>query len=263
MLVSYAYFSVFCIFLISTLLYLLRLVFQKPLFSALGLRVLMLGAFLLAVTLVYDFSKRPTPFTLGYHDYYHFSAFIVALVFVVLSFTKKFFAAGPFAILAIDLFCVMSFQTQNPLITFTGQKGVGYLFLHFGAIFLSLAVLAIALVTGIMYFLTLFQLQNKKSIPLIRKFPALSVLESTHFNAIKWLFILLTVVIMTGAGYSKIKTGQYFHSDAKLWLTLLSWIVFAVLLNFRNVLGLRGQKGFLVSTLGLGLVLLLFFVGMA
>lgn len=261
MLISYAYFAVFCVYLIATLCYLLRLVFQKPVYSGLGLRVLMLGAFLQIVTLIGDFTMRVSPKIITYHDYFQFTALFVAVVFVLLSFTKRFYAAGPFVILMIDLFTIFSFQNQSPLVVVQGQKGLGYLLLHFSAIFLSLAVFSIALVTAIMFFLTLSQLRQKTSNSLIRKFPALNVLESVHFNAIKWGFVLLTTVIVTGAGYSKLKAGVYFQSDLKLWLSLLSWGVFALLLNFRFMWGLQGKKGVLMSSFGLAAVMALYIIG--
>lgn len=256
-----AFVSVLIFYLIATVFYVLRLIVGRPLFSAIGFRVVLVGAlFQLAVLVTHWYGTRETFFA-TYLDAFQISAFLLAVVFVGLCFAKKFYGSGPFFITLIDVFCILSLTLQNPYSITSTLPGFGFLYFHLASIFLSLSVFSLGLVVAVMYLIAEHQLKSKKFIGLAAKFPSLAVLEEIHHKALSFGFILFTLAIITGAGYSKIRTNHYLDDDPKQILSVLGWLFFAVVLNFRVRQGWLGHKGVILSLIGFAGIFFLFFIG--
>lgn len=233
----------------------------KPLFSAIGFRVTLVGAVLqLAVLATHWYGTRETLFA-TYLDAFQVSAFLLVLVFISLCFTQKFYGSGPFFITLIDVFCILSLTLENPYSITSTLPGFGFLYFHLASIFLSLSSFSLGLVTAIMYLIAEHQLKSKKFIGLAARFPSLAALEEIHHKALYFGFILFSLAIITGAGYSKIRTHHYLDDDPKQILSVLSWLFFAVILNFRVRRGWLGHKAVILSLVGFASMAFLFFIG--
>lgn len=258
----YAFISILIVYLVATLFYLLRLIIGDPKLSAIALRITMVGAALQLGVLITHFVLGDQAIHLSYLEYFQFSALLLALVFIGLCFGKKFYGSGPFFIALIDIFCILSLTMDNPYLVGASARGSGYLSLHLSCIFLSLSVFSLALITAVMFLLSERQIRNKKFAGIVAKFPSLATLDDIHYKALYVGFILFTLAIITGAGYSKVMTGQYISNDPKQILSFLSWCFFAIFLNFRVKQGWQGHKGILLSFVGFASMILLFIVGL-
>lgn len=259
---SYAFLAILFVYLFATSFYLLRLVFGSPKLAAIGLRVTLVGALLQMAVLGIHFVLATRPFVPTYLDYFQISALLLAIVFVALCFARRFYGSGPFFITLITVFCILSLTLKSPYSLLAAQRGAGYLSLHLVAIFLSLSVFSLALVTAIMFLMSEWQIKNKKFAGIVEGFPPLAVLDGVHYRALFIGFILFTLAILTGAGYAKMTTGHYVSGDSKQVLSLVNWIFFAILLNFRVKNGWQGHKGIVLSLIGFVGLVLLFFVGL-
>lgn len=257
-----AFFSVLVLYLIATLFYLLRLITAKTTLSAIGLRMVLLAMLMQAIVLFIHYVMSPHPLRFTYLEYFQLSALFLAIVFSLLCFTKKYYGSGPFFIILIDVFCIFSLTLENRYSVASSMPGYGYLLIHLICIFLSLSVFSLGLVTAIMFLLSERQIKLKRFEGIVAKFPSLAILDETHYRALYAGFVLFTFVIITGAGYSKIKTGHYLGSDLKQIVSILSWLFFAVILNFRVRQGWLGHKGILLSFVGLISMMFLFIVGL-
>lgn len=83
----------------------------------------------------------------------------------------------------------------------------------------------------------------------------LLTLERLTFRFATAGFVLLTATLIAGVFFSESLYGRAWHADHKTLFSLLSWVVFAVLLMGRFRFGLRGRKA--VNVLYFGSVLLL------
>lgn len=256
------FFSILIFYLIATVFYLLRLIVGKPIFSVIGLRLTLFTALLQAATLLAHVIVYQRPFFTSYLDYFQTSALVLALLFVFLCFTKKFYASGPLFITLIDVLCIFSLTYPNPYILATPVRGQGYLIFHISTIFLSLSVFAIGLVSAILFLLAERSLKKKRFDGWVANLPPLESLDEVHYKALYVGFILFTFAIITGAGFSKVTTGHYIAENLKQILSILLWFFFAVLLNFRVQKGWQGHKGILLSLIGFAGMGLLFFVGL-
>lgn len=94
----------------------------------------------------------------------------------------------------------------------------------------------------------------------IERLPALMTMEKILFRLVSLGFVLLTLTVLSGVIFSEQVLGVAFKWDHKTILSLLSWMLFGILLLGRKWRGWRG-KTVLSFTLGGFLTLLLAYVG--
>ena len=95
---------------------------------------------------------------------------------------------------------------------------------------------------------------------MIDNLPALMTMEKILFRLIALGFVLLSLTVLSGVVFSEQVLGVAFKWDHKTILSLLSWLLFAVLLAGRHWRGWRG-KTVLSFTLSGFLTLMLAYVG--
>lgn len=123
---------------------------------------------------------------------------------------------------------------------------------------LAYATLSVAALLAIMLWLQERALRRREFRPWLRALPPLSDLESLLFRVITMGFALLTLVLVTGVLFvDDLLAQKLVH---KTVLSVLSWLVFGVLLVGRRRYGWRGAKA-VHWTLSAMLLLLLAFFG--
>jgi ABC-type uncharacterized transport system permease subunit len=93
--------------------------------------------------------------------------------------------------------------------------------------------------------------------PALRHIPPLQTMESLLFEIIRYGFVALLAVILTGFLFMENMFAQ--HLAHKTVLTLLSWALFGVLLWGRHVRGWRGKTALRWILSGYGFLLLAYF----
>ena len=94
----------------------------------------------------------------------------------------------------------------------------------------------------------------------IERLPAIMTMEKILFRLIFLGFILLTLTVLSGVIFSEQVLGAAFKWDHKTLFSLLSWVLFGILLIGRKWRGWRG-KTVLTFTMGGFFALLLAYVG--
>lgn len=124
----------------------------------------------------------------------------------------------------------------------------------------TVAVVA-AFVAGVMYLVQVHRLKAKQRPARGFRLPSLELLETFNRQAIVYAFPLLTLGLALGLGlavYQRQQDANVVLGDPKVISTLVTWLVFAVLLHARYRPELRGRKiayltivafGFLLFTL--------------
>ena len=135
-----------------------------------------------------------------------------------------------------------------------------WLTIHVSTIFLGNGALAVAFMSGVMYILEERQIKMKKQGFFYRRLPSLSSLDSMNHYCIIIGFALLTVGMITGSIYAQIALGSYWRWDPKEVWSLITWILYAVLVHQRLTVGWRGRRAAVMSIIGFA-VLLFSFVG--
>ena len=94
----------------------------------------------------------------------------------------------------------------------------------------------------------------------IDRLPALLTMEKLLFRLITLGFVLLSLTVLSGIVFSEQLFGKAFRWDHKTVFTLLSWILFGVLLAGRHWRGWRGKTALSFTLSGFA-TLLLAYVG--
>jgi len=131
---------------------------------------------------------------------------------------------------------------------------------HIGLTMGGYAALTLNFLGGIFYLIQERQLKAKRFGFFFRRLPSLSQLDTLNYWCLSIGFPLLTGGIITGSLYAQHTQGRFWSWDPKEVLTLLAWLIYAVLMHERLTVGWRGRRAAWLAILGF-LVLLVTFVG--
>ena len=121
---------------------------------------------------------------------------------------------------------------------------------------LSITTLLAVFITVIEYNLHHLKSGNR----LLKNLPPLLALEKLLFHIMKSGFVLLTATLISGSYFTHILTSQWFVMNHKNLFSLLSWVVFGVLLAGHLLWGWRGRLAARLTIFG-SVMLVLGYVG--
>ena len=135
-----------------------------------------------------------------------------------------------------------------------------WLTVHICLTLLGYAALGLAGLGGILYLIQERQIKGKQFGFFYRRLPSLSQLDTLNYWCLTIGFPLLTAGIISGVLYAQHTLGRFWSWDPKEILTLIAWLIYAVLLHERLAVGWRGRRAALLAICGF-VVLVLTFVG--
>lgn len=135
-----------------------------------------------------------------------------------------------------------------------------WLTVHIILALLGNAALTLACLGGIFYLVQERQLKAKRFGFFYRRLPSLEQLDALNYWCLTIGFPLLTAGIISGSLYAQHIMGSFWRWDPKEILTVLAWLIYAVLLHERLAAGWRGRKAAIMAICGF-LVLVIAFVG--
>jgi cytochrome c-type biogenesis protein CcsB len=203
---------------------------------ALGI-VLMTGAILLR----WQQAQRP-PFSNMYESLILF-AWSIALIYLILELVYRTRIAGTFAaILAVVAIAAASFfdATIEPLVPALQSNWLTY---HVLTCFVGYAAFAIAAAVGIVYLILKTKgktVEGGETSGAPREL--VRVLQSFNYEAVRFGFLFLGVGIITGAVWANEAWGTYWSWDPKETWSLITWIIYAIMIHFKYVSGRFGIK---------------------
>jgi cytochrome c-type biogenesis protein CcsB len=164
--------------------------------------------------------------------------------------------AAPLAALVVFGSLVLPGQAE----AVSPDLGHFWVYLHVALAFLGNAALTLAGLGGIFYLVQERQLKGKKFGFFYHRLPSLEQLDDLNYWCLTIGFPLLTGAIITGSLYAQLTLGRFWNWDPKEILTLIAWLIYAVLLHERLAVGWRGRRAALMAICGF-VVLVITFVG--
>ncbi len=248
----------FGFYLGAGIFYLLNLVFEKSALAKLGSRLTLISWILQSALLGLIFARAAYPFLTDSSSSYLFSAWVAALLFLILNWRYRFQLVGTFVLPLISLFYLLALFSSEDYVRAGSFTQSPWASVHILFSFLAFAIFAISFVLAIIFIIEDFQLKHKVLPKIFLKLPSLPVLEQVHARALTLGFILLSGGIVTGAIWAKRVTGVYFFEDARQLWAIIAWLIYALFLQARFAAGWRGRKGILLSILGFVVILFTF-----
>ena len=188
-------------------------------------------------------------------------AWVTVLVYLGLEFRfqRKIMGAFVLPIVLLSTAAAASLPKGAGLSSALASTGI---WLHVTLILLGNAALAFTCGVGLMYLLQERQLKSKSLGPMYYRLPSLEFLDGLGHRMLLVGFPLLTAGLVMGALHAQAAWGRLITWDPTLVLSLLTWVMYAGLLQARLTAGWRGRKAALLAVVGFG-VLLGAFVGMS
>ena len=90
---------------------------------------------------------------------------------------------------------------------------------------------------------------------LTQKLPSLTVLDALIYQSAALGFVFLAIGIITGSVWAHYAWGSYWSWDPKETWSLITWLIYAVMLHARLVRGWRGKRMAIMAIVGFACVL--------
>lgn len=203
----------------------------------------------LAGTVVRYFMAGYTPIT-SLHESISFFALCLAGFFLYL---KAFYRASILGVIVLPVLsalivCALSFPCQiRPLPPALQSL---WLPIHTVFAFVGNAVFFMGFLVSIIYLGAERCIKHKKGDSVLPGLPPLEVLDRINYKCMAFGFPLLTVGIISGSIWAEYAWGSYWSWDPKETWSLITWIVYAILIHNRLAIGWRGRKTAYMMILG-------------
>ena len=189
-----------------------------------------------------------------------FSLFAWAIVGSYLAFQLKFNIRilGTFVSPLAVVFMLLSSAIPGQVIPNSKLFKSFWLTLHVATMFVGMAIFALAFCAGIMYLLQERQIKTKSFGLLYRRLPSLEVLDSLNYVCLTFGFPLITIGLISGFVYAGAVWSSFWHWDPKEVLSVVTWLIYAVLLHERLAVGWRGRRAAIMAIIGFSVILVTF-----
>jgi cytochrome c-type biogenesis protein CcsB len=221
-------------------------------FSGYAGTALMLAAFLMltvAILLRWKDAGRP-PFSNMYESLILF-AWSIPLIYLVLELVYKVRVAGVIAaVMAGVSIAAASFfdKTIEPLVPALQSDWLAY---HVLTCFVGYAAFAVSAGASLLYLYLKFKNRVLKGTGAkdadtvdadTSSSEIMKAMQSFNYEAVRFGFLFLGVGIITGAVWANEAWGTYWSWDPKETWSLITWIIYAILIHFKYVSGRFGVK---------------------
>lgn len=195
----------------------------------------------------------------GMHQASSFFAWCVVLIFFFLEYRYKIGIIGAFIMPIVFVLILSSSTFSRGIIPLSPVFQSFWFNIHIVLAFAGNAGFAIAAGVGLMYLLQEHYLRTKRLSGLFQRLPNLQILDEINYRLITFGFPMLTLAIITGALWAESAWGGYWRWDPKEVWSLVTWLIYALVLHLRVTKGWRGKKAAILSIIGFLSVLFTFF----
>ena len=207
----------------------------------------------------YDLGIGHAPLSNFYESLIFFSWTIVFL-YLIMELKLKNRSLGVF-VLPVS-FLLMAFASLSPDISSRIEPLIpalqsNWLTSHVLTCFMGYAAFTVAFGLGVMYFLKKAAADKKKKMisGFFHLLPDEDLVDELIYQSAALGFVFLTLGIMTGSIWAHYAWGSYWSWDPKETWSLITWLIYALMLHARHVRGWRGKRMALMSIVGFACVL--------
>ena len=131
-----------------------------------------------------------------------------------------------------------------------------WIYVHVVLILIGYSALLFSFVASILYLIQEKTLKSKNASGVWSRLPALAVMDDIGYKSLIWGFPFMTLGLISGAIVAEARVGSQYFFDAKILISILSWIVYMVLLYTRWSAGWRGRRAAYMATFAFGTAVL-------
>jgi len=252
------YGALFC-YLLSALSYLVYLIYNKKTIERTGHYTLLAAFFIHLVSIIFRYLQAGhTPIT-NMFESLSFFAFCIAGFFLYLKATYRINFLGCIVLPFISILLIWALVYPTDVKPLSPVLRSYWLPIHTIFSFLGNAIFFVSFLVSILYIIAEREIKKKKSFLFSARFPSLETLDSINYRCMSYGFPFLTVGIITGSIWAGFAWGSYWSWDPKETWSLITWIVYGILIHNRLAIGWRGKKTAYMMIIGFTSILFTFF----
>jgi cytochrome c-type biogenesis protein CcsB len=255
--VTFIYFAAF-------VFYLFRMILGREFWGKLATWTALAGLVAQSAALIirwktsYDLGMGHAPLS-NFYESLIFFAWTIVLLYLLMEWRLKNRSIGVFVMPVA--FLIMAYASiapgmNNRIEPLIPALQSNWLTSHVLTCFMGYAAFTVAFGLGIMFFVkkAAGESSSKTSI-FIRLLPSEYQMDELMYSCAALGFIFLTLGIVTGSVWAHYAWGSYWSWDPKETWSLITWLVYAVMLHTRLVRGWRGRRMAIMAIVGFACVL--------
>lgn len=255
--VTFVYFT-------SFVLYLFRMIFGKEFWGRAASFLAWAGLALHTLALIlrwkasYDLGIGHVPLANLFESLVFF-AWAIILIYLIIQWRTKNKTIGVFVIPLA--FLAMAYASIAPGISNRIEPLIpalqsNWLTTHVVTCFMGYAAFTVAFGCGLLYLLKSMGKDDvEKPSGFLGKLPPPALLDALIHQSAALGFVFLTIGIMTGSIWAHYAWGSYWSWDPKETWSLITWLIYAIMLHSRYIRGWRGNRLAALSIIGFACVL--------
>ncbi|MBQ9537348.1 MAG: cytochrome c biogenesis protein CcsA [Desulfovibrionaceae bacterium] len=226
----------------STLLGLWGMLSRKNSLQAAGCWLALAGFIFQTATLILGFHKSFQG-ALSPGAYLQMLAWFVGLTGLGIWYKMKQRTALTFAAPFCLLLFAMSLPYMEQSLPLPATVQNSFYLLHIASLLLSLAFLAMSFIVSAIFLVLERKIKTKQHVTgFMQDMPALSLLDKINGVGILTAFPLYTIGLLTGILRAKPTYGAYFTGDPKEVVSIIIWLLLAIIFHNRLVKAWTGKK---------------------
>jgi cytochrome c-type biogenesis protein CcsB len=246
------------LYLLSTLFYLLYMVAAKKGVERLAHYALLAGFSIHLLFTIFRYLEAGyTPIT-NFYESLSFLSLCIAGFFLYLKGSYKVEILGCIVVPMLSVILIWASTFPADVRPLPPVLKSYWLPIHTTFAFIGNAIFFMSFVISLLYLVLERAIKRKTFLALSNRLPALATLDSINYRCMSYGFPFLTIGIITGSIWAGSAWGSYWSWDPKETWSLITWIVYAILIHNRLNVGWRGRKTAYMMIVGFLSILLTF-----
>jgi cytochrome c-type biogenesis protein CcsB len=187
-----------------------------------------------------------------------FFSWCVILIFIIASLTYKVNVLGAFVLPLVSLLTIITEIIWEEHHTIPPELKSIWVACHSTVAMLAYAAFFLTFVSGVMYLIQEKELKSKNFRFMYFRLPSLQVCDDLMLRSLYAGFILMSITILTGAYWAQSAWGRFWSWDPKETASLVSWLIYLLLIIYRLSAGWRGRVAAYISIAGFISIILTF-----
>ncbi len=169
-------------------------------------------------------------------------AFLIALTFLAVNWRYDF---ASLSIFVFPLVFVMGLVAamQTPVSSWADPRlRDAWLLVHVALVLVGYAALLLTAFASIFYLIEERRLKSKRPKGFFERLPPLGTLDVLITRSMEIGFVFITLALVAGAIWAFIESGTRWIAEAKIVISLVTWVAYLAIVFLRTSAGWRGRK---------------------
>ena len=242
-------------YFISSLFYGIHFWNKSKNLPRLGFYFIVLGSFVQTLSILYTYFKGSS-LAQGFDTTLYLFGWFISLVYIASQFKFKASLLGAFAAPLAFILTIPYLIIPHGLIGTNQTLSNPWILIHIALILIGEALFTVAFISGILYIFQENQIKSKHVGRLLENFPSLTALDKINHLCLIIGFPLVTIGIALGFLLAKQIFGTDWIWGLKETWSMVTWVLYAVLIHGRLSSGWKGRKAAWGAILGFAIIIL-------